>query len=374
MKADPLKYHRLLSEPTLVFKTKEDLFDTSPEGRMRASGLVGLLLPKRSHDAHDLDLANATGALELYLRNMIEACAYRVCIPAYGGSMWASPDRLKRLLSPSGKARLQFVDRRHSTWAAIEQYLLPAWQDLAEVRRLETEQDRQYTAHRLQRVAWNLYLLALATQRHCEVPLSVTETLRDIDHLGAIPALSSESRNRLSAVRGLFALFTELTDIPGFQCVADPEHSLRERIEDILEDAYLLEASHLRRFFGLKANIASVKRDLRKIVQFVAKNRPWAKGVIAATSYASPLAKSPAQVADALLDILPGLRLDGTAPLLVLPDAHSVKMRAYEVLSSRRIPFIGKESWCVVAYGRRKPEEDTQPPGRGDAEDRAPHP
>jgi hypothetical protein len=53
-----------------------------------------------------------------------------------------------------------------------------------------------------------------------------------------------------------------------------------ERLDDIMADAYLLEASYLRKLFGLRQNIASVRRDLRSLTSFIAKNRPWAKGIV----------------------------------------------------------------------------------------------
>ena len=198
----------------------------------------------------------------------------------------------------------------------------------------------------VERVAWDLYLLSLATRYHCEVPILPDKTLKSIDHIAASDVVSSESQSRISVMRGLFGLFTEVTDVPRLQCFARAKQSFKERIDEILEDAYLLEASHLRRFFGFGANLASIRRDLRKLVRFIAENRRWAKGVLAAGSSTFPLAKSPTEMASKLLDIIPNLQLDGSAPLLVPPDAQTDNLDEI-IISYRRRPFMSWEFWMI---------------------------
>lgn len=336
-------YNNLLSEPTLLFKDVESLLDASPDGSLRVSALLGLMLNRGNPHATGLSLENVATALELYIRRMLEACAHTVRIPAYGGPMWASPQRLQSLLSASSKKRLKIVDRRHSIWTAIHHYLHPVSQEITSAPSQKEPPD----ISRIEEVAWGLYMLALATRDHCDVPLHPKAVISAIDSI-ADGRLSSESKTRLSLIRGIFGLFNHVSDVPGFRCIALPGVTLRDRIDEIMEDAYLLEASQLRRFFGVRANIASVKRDLGKLVRFIIRSRPWAKEILQAASSAIPLTKTPSEIAAKLLDIVPDLQVDGSAPLLVEPDPHVSNMQAYAVVTSRRVAFSSSESWAVT--------------------------
>lgn len=336
------RYNNLLSEATLIVEEETSFFGDSPEpGR---SVLFGLGVPRGHAVANKLRSRHVAAALELYLRRMLEACAQTVRIPAHGGTMWASPTRLKSLLAASSRKRLRIVDRRHSIWNAIERYLQPVSKDYADASMHDALSPNM---RRLREITWSLYLLALGTRDHCEVPLDPKTVTFSIDSLDEAP-LSAESKIRLSSIRGIFRLFSHNSEVPGFRCIALPNVTLRERIDEILEDAYLLEASQLRRFFGVQANITSVKRDLGKILRFIVRSRPWAKGVLEVASTTIPLVKTPSEISAKLLGVLPGLRVDDSAPILIEPDPHAANMNAFGAVTSRREAFCTSETWSVT--------------------------
>ena len=340
------KYNNLLSEPTLLFVDAKSLLKPSPDGSPNWSGILGLKLDRRHKYATGQSLENVTAGLELYIRRMLEACAHSVRVPAYGGAMWASPRRLKSPLCASSKRRLKFVDRRHSVWTAIYHYLHPVSQEIAETSS-QNQIRRPFKISVLEDVAWGLYMLALATRDHCDVRLDPKTVILSIDCIADGP-LSSESRTRLSTIRGIFGLFSHVWDVPGFRCIALPGVTLRDRIDDIMEDAYFLEASRLRRFLGVRANVVSVKRDLGKLLRFIVRSRPWAKGVLQAVASAVPLPKTPSEISAKLLDIVPDLQVDGSAPLLVEPNPHGSNMQGHIIVTSRREAFSSSESWDVT--------------------------
>ena len=350
-----MKYNALLSEFTLVFDRSEDMFKNS-EDRSRTAkewSLAGLLMKRTDPNTFNMNLQFVTDSLEHYIRRMIGACARRVCIPAHSRSMWAAPQRLKSLLSPSNRKRIRFIDRKQALWVDIEEYFRPV---VAEVPRQEMIRDdpkrgKLALGRFLEESVWDLYLLALATRNQCEVPLSPTQAIQKIDTLVGSNLLSPESRSRLAIVRGLFSLFGDVQEVPCFRYIAtEPHQSLTERLDEILDDAYLLEASCLRRFLGLKANVKAIKRDLRKLVQFIVKNRSWAKGVLAAASQTAVLPTVPGETAEKLFDILPNLRGNYFAPVLVDPRAHLTSTRAQILASYRRVPFSFKEEGVIRFY------------------------
>ncbi len=247
--------------------------------------------------------------------------------------------------------------------ADVEHYLRPVANDVASTG----------SSHLLDETAWDLYLLVLATRYSCEAPLSPTDTIVRLDSLIDAYVLSPESKSRLSIIRGLFGLFTDRTDIPGFRYIATKQYpSLRDRIDEIVEDAYLLEASQLRRFLSLKANVVSIKRDLRKLVRFIAKNRPWAKGLLTVGSHIAALPGAPAQVAERLVEIFPGLQGKCSPPLLVEPDQHLASTEAQLAVSARRLPFHSTEDWCCIIRLARVPENESSTQQDASADDGKP--
>lgn len=317
-----MRFNSLLSDLTLIFDHKQDMFThlDNPSEVEEPWPVLGLLHERTDPITLGMKFSLVSDSLELYVRRMIGACACSIYIPAHGRSMWAAPQRIKSLLSPSSRKRIKFIDRRHNLWKDIQEYFRPVATDLS--RQLIIHSDSNLRSL-LNKSVWDLYLLALATKNHCEAPLASTQAIDRIDTLIVSNLLSNESKSRLSIVRGLFALFANVQEIPGFQCITNLSyHSLKERLDEILDDAYLLEASCLRRFLGLKANVKAIMRDLRKLVQFIVKNRPWAKGVLSAASQTAALPTIPGETAEKFLEALPGLQNNCSVPVLVDPQAY----------------------------------------------------
>jgi len=335
-----MKYNSLLSEPILVFDRVSDIFGETDKEGVATLSILGLIHDKNHPNTDGMSLEFVVNSLELYVRRMIGSCACKVCLPAHGRSMWTSPQRLKSLLSPSNRKRLQFVDRSSGIWVDVEHYLRPVSNDVA----------GGGVCPLLDKISWDLYLLVLATRYRCEAPLAPGHTIAWLDNLINAYVLSPESKSRLSIIRGLFSLFSDRTDIAGFRYIATSQYpSLRDRLDEIVEDAYLLEASRLRRFLSLKGNVVSLRRDLRKVVLFIAKHRLWAKGLLAAGSHIAALPNAPAQVVEGLIEIFPGLEGECSPPLLVEPDQHWVSTGAQLIVSASRLPLRSKESWaCTI--------------------------
>src|ERR1041384_4680400 len=78
------------------------------------------------------------------------------------------------------------------------------------------------------------------------------------------PAIvASLARARLATIAGLFSsLRAGQGDIPSLSVIPTGKAGiLTERVHELAEDAYLLEASAVRRFLGLGSNIAALRRD-----------------------------------------------------------------------------------------------------------------
>ena len=361
-----MKYNALLSEFTLIFDHESDYFLS--HGEKLDSLTLGLLNKRDDIHFRNISLSYVADSLELYIRRMIEACACTLCIPAHDRSMWAAPQRLKSLLSPSNRKRLKFLDHRQTIWADIQKYLRPVANDIQlkkiranTLQRMKFNELQSFKSNKLLKIdepaivsllnktVWDLYLLSIATKNGCETPLSPIRTIQRVNNLMKCDLLSSESKSRLSIVRGLFSLFGDVQEVPGFRYIAEePHQSLRSRLDEIIEDAYLLEASHLRRFLGIKTNVKSIKRDLRKLVNFIAKNRSWAKGVFAATSQMAALPSIASKTTGQILDAIPGLQGNYSAPALIEPWMHLFSTRARVAISYRKLPFSGKEGGEVL--------------------------
>ena len=331
-------YNAVLCEPTLLYgwKRVKDF-----------SGIVGLLLQKDDPQVEKYIVTpdEVGEALDFYICTMLAACAGTISIPAHGDSMWASPGQLKSLLSDSGAKRLRFVDRTQTTWAAIESYLRPVHNDITKASGGGATRDHSSPLHQ---IAWDVYLLCLAVSGHSEAPVLPSRTIGALRALGTEFPLGVESRARLATVEGTFALFNKAADIPGFKCIPGRARSLAERLDEILDDAYLLDASRLRRFLAVQSNTRAIRRDLRKLVAFIAKSRPWAKGALVASSHAACIPASAAQAADKLVEILPSGATEYCAPALIDPESFVNSDQKLFVVSSQRVPFSEKESWTVT--------------------------
>ncbi len=167
----------------------------------------------------------------------------------------------------------------------------------------------------------------------CHAERGQTSTLFDIlDPNYALSALvflhdleffSGESKARLAILEGLLKTFKTEPELPGLYIIPSSETFFTERIEEILEDAHLLEASTLRRTFSVRANVASVKRDLRKLMNFIASKKKWAKGILKATSQTILIPKSVEAIGENILEIVPSLTDNVKSPVLICPgDIH----------------------------------------------------
>ena len=318
------------------------------------------MLDKKHREAKGLKKEDVGNPLEFYVRNMLCACASTISIPAYGRSMWASPNQIKSGLSESAGKRLKFVDRSHMVWTSVERYLSPIYGD---VKKGLSKEEIKHGGHTpLDGIALDLYLLLLAIRGHSEVPIIPAQTLKNIDGLSKKSELRAENRTRLAVIRGVFGLYNKESDIPGFRCIANRGQSLKERLDEILDDAYLLDAPRLRRFFGLQSNMRAIKRDLRKLTMFIAKNRPWAKGAVIAASQSATLANSSAEMMDKMIDIFPDLTSDSSTPILIDSDSLFADMGELFVASSQRRPFQPRENWMVTFRGVNLPSHPMQNP------------
>lgn len=355
-----MTYHSLLSEPLLVYDNPEALFGPDCEGNKKGFSVLGLAMPRGHPDTREMSIEFIADSLEMYLRKMISTCALRIRIPAHGRSMWASSKRIKSLLSPSAKKRLIFVDHKQSIWACIENYFRCVYEELP-------TQDSSNSAKTLPgylaSIAWDLYLLALAAKFRSEAPLNPQQTMDSLDSLLNCESLSRESKVRLSVARGIFAAYSKIIDIPAFSILATATQvAVRERLSEILEDAYLLEASYLKRFISIKSNVASIKRDLRKLIKYIAGNRKWAKGLVGAASQSAVLSSSSMKAAEMLTEIFPDYNPGRGMPTLIDPNWYLTSTSGQLFVSYKRVPFTGSQDSCsLTMFFRPLKEESTQP-------------
>jgi hypothetical protein len=264
-------YNNILSPLTLPVKTIRDKegragFDSS--ALYTAIALIDLKhSPRKLTSELTTESQNqAARSLELYLRRMLSRCALRIHVPYNSGQDMPKPQQLKPLLAPTIRKTIRFVDRSDRYWNAVVAYLKPLSRALPDDQRVSS-------------LAWHLYLLILATKYDSEVVLPPKTTLTLVNAIESSDGLDSEARARIALVAGLFRSFSRPVEGHTLRFLPNvPTFAISERIAEILEDAYLLEASRLRRLLGVKENITSVQRDLRQLLSFIQKKRSWAKG------------------------------------------------------------------------------------------------
>jgi hypothetical protein len=227
-----------------------------------------------------------------YVRRIIAHCALSIKIPTIVGADLAVGRNLTRLFAPSLRSRVSAVDPRRSRWSAVVAYFEPilgSWPP-----------DVAFGMERaaVSSLRWQVYMFALACKHKCEVLLSPQKVLDLANYIESAPHLSSESRARLAVIESLFASYVAGPSLPCLRFYSrSPGYALIERLDEILEDAYLLEASQLRRFLGFRQNIASVTRDLRRVLNHIVRYRSWAKGALRvateSTFSAAPLSSLP---------------------------------------------------------------------------------
>ena len=310
----PIRYNELVSTPTLLFKNlrlyetvtgREASRDETCDNIMRLCS-SSYFLGKEGQEEWWIN------NIEAFCRHMVASCATKVRMPTLDGGDIPKASALRKGLSDSLRKRLVLSDRTSSLWLAVLKYLEP-------VREGTEKQNKAFDT--LGRVAWGLYLLALASKTKAEVSLSPHSIHHSISILLKNVQLNSEAQSRLSNLAGIFNLYNETNDIPCLRIKPSISGvSVSERIEEIMEDAYLLEASHLRRFIGFQANIASIKKNLRTITKFITKNRKWAKGILATGTEVSYIPS--AKIGEKLLDVLSDSTESGYSPICINPSAH----------------------------------------------------
>jgi hypothetical protein len=249
-------------------------------------------------------------SIEVYLRYLLTHSAFKIQIPAFAQSEWHSPHLVKSLLSPTTRRHVVFVDRRGAVWGAVSQYLSPlsamGGDDAA-----------------VSEVAWNLYMLVLATRYKGEVVVDPDRVIQGAAKIMRLASVSAEGRARLAQLIGLFRLFDAGCVVPSLRvrCSVGSREVTR-RIDGILEDAYLLEASQLRRIFGLRQNEARTKRYLRRLLDFITRNRSWARGLLSLSSTTLISSDSGNRAMDILCSMLPALEGSMSQPVLVRVDAN----------------------------------------------------
>ena len=283
-----MQYNNIVSSATLLFNKQSEtagklklihrILQPLDRGEL-ISGDGVPVFPPEARAAADQIIARA---VEAYVRLLVAHCAVTVRLPDHRSFLLPPAGDIKRALPPSLKKRVRFVDRRRHIWNAITKYFAPVAEFL--------DEKNAYLRSEIDQVKWDVCLLAVASRTRSQVISSPHEALRILRELQTVKALSSEAKARIATLVGMFQSYDTPTEVPGFRVLPlRGSVSLADRVEDILDDAYLLEASHLRRLLGLRANVASIRRDLRSLLRFIAKRRKWAKGVLSAANYAGVL-------------------------------------------------------------------------------------
>ncbi|HEX6100595.1 MAG TPA: hypothetical protein VF432_30040 [Thermoanaerobaculia bacterium] len=296
--------------------TGEDFF--------RASGLSSAFLEGEPVRAESQAIAGS--ALNASLSTFVERGATKVIIPATASDAWAHARRLRELAAPSFRKRLRIVDRTGGLWSAVDRYFEPMYESVMDSVGLITPKsdfdqaltiEATWTA--LHQLAWQTYLLILASREQAEVDLGV-----DVSH-GMISSLenakfSAEAAARLAVLAALRAGYTNNVNMPGFAASASNDAAFHERVDEMLDDAHFLEVSALRRFFGMAQNKRAILRDLRLLTRFIVRHKRWAKGVLRLATHHSVFSSGSAE---ALQAIAPeSFRGEGRPPLIV--DSESL--------------------------------------------------
>jgi len=170
-------------------------------------------------------------------------------------------------------------------------------------------------------IAWALYLLALGARYQSEVVLSPANILQSIRHLRQHATLDNESATRLSIIEGIFQLYSVEEEVQGFSILPmASKYSVLERIDEIIEDAWLLDASRLRRLFSVTANRVALRRDLNKVTRFICKHRSWAQGILSTATQSVLLGSQPLSILEKLVRLLPDVELGNYCPIVLVPE------------------------------------------------------
>lgn len=200
-------------------------------------------------------------------------------------------------------------------------------------------------AGQLDRVANALYHLIIATRSSAQVYINLTAVVRDAQRLlAAADREMPEASMRLASLLGIFTQLRPIGTLPGFRVQVGYEVSLRSRLDEILEDAYLAEACSLRQFLSVASNKAAAKRDLRRLLRVIARTAKWARGVLAVTEYA--IGKS-VVIPQTGLELLQTLSMPPDGVAIIFGSPRSPALRSAD--GSQR---CYRKSLCVYVTGQ----------------------
>jgi len=271
--------------------------------------LSPILLPEGTLQTHPRAI-DFTASLEALVRSAIATCSPRLIVPCLPAGMRRLGATLRpSALSASAQKRLTVVDRRDRIWEAVKAYFVPITEGL----------NRAGQSPPIF-LAWDTYMLMLATRWDAQVYMNLGHLRAEIlsaSHHASF--MSDEALARLAVLRGAFNGLHTHVAMPALRVLAGSGASFRERIDDILDDAYLLEASFLRRTLSVAANRAAIYRDLRRLLRWIVKARGWAAGLIKVGEQAAIMPHAAGETISALMSaISAGGQVSG--PVIISAD------------------------------------------------------
>lgn len=125
----------------------------------------------------------------------------------------------------------------------------------------------------------------MACETKSDTFISPSEPKTNIIQIREGKRLDSECFARLSKIEAIFKCYSKREEISCLKFIPNLSGiSVAERIDEIIEDAYFLEASHLRKIFGVEQNKLAIKKKLSKLLASLAKTAKWGKNLISPDS------------------------------------------------------------------------------------------
>ncbi|OGU60969.1 MAG: hypothetical protein A2X64_02895 [Ignavibacteria bacterium GWF2_33_9] len=327
------KYSKVLFTPIWIFPKlgawPKDVFPNNKGAWREVYGAVNIqhesffnpqigkiFSPQSKEDEEAFKIAEKflLNAIEINLRQMILNCAFKIYVPLISKSF----KRHLNLAPPTVRKRISFVDKHDEIWKAVQKYLQPIYECLP---------NNSYNAAF---IGWYLFCLVIATKKGAELPFNYLNFSSVIHGIRNNYKLSGEANARLCNIEGICNMFSVKDSISSFRVLPRlDEFSISERIEDILSDAYLLEASYLRKFFSISSNKAAIKKDISKLIKFILK-RNWAKKILTEASQNLLLSNSHARILEHIIEILPEIHTNNI-PVLLPPLENICYDKNYRV-------------------------------------------
>lgn len=287
--------HSLVSTLTLWQPENEDGDQWSVDFLTRRAPLKQW----RSHFLHRYQ-----DAFELHARAMVSTLSTRITIPSPHPAVWMQPRRIRKNLSPTLRKHTRFADRNQEVWKAIRKYFQPM------------ERAVTYPEY-LDFIAWPIYLMVIASRSGAAVTFNPEVPRNNLKRLET-RKVKGEAGARLAVIESIFSAYTQTEELPGLSIVPNRNLVIGERLDEILEDAYLLDASsELKKFFDPRTNKASARRRLRQLTKAL-QGRSWAKDAVRGTTRLVTLGTDADAVGATLGQVLAsaGMRSYGAPPIL----------------------------------------------------------